>query len=159
MAKTKTTKIKIEKEVEKTLKDILDKLAVEANVEVLKEGEEDTYRVNIQTEETGLLIGYHGETINSLQLILGVILYRKLGKWIHVVLDVGNYRKMREDSIKEMVGRIVTEVESSGQPVTLPFLTPLERRIVHLILSDNKKVMSESSGEGRERRVTIKPRV
>jgi predicted RNA-binding protein Jag len=50
-------------------------------------------------------------------------------------------------------------VETTSQPVILPFLTPLERRIVHMMLTENTKVMSESSGEGRERRVTIKPRV
>ena len=152
-AKTK----KIEKEIEYIIKEILVKLKVEAKIEMVKEAD-DHYQVNIQTQETGLLIGRHGETINSLQLFLGVVLYKKLGNWVHLVLDVGDYRKMREETIKEMVNRIIAEVETSLQPVVLPFLTPLERRFVHLMLTDHKKVTSESIGEGKERRITIKPR-
>lgn len=159
MAKVKKTP-PVEEEIKSTLLDLLKNLKVEASVSVVKEIQEDSqhYKVEMQTQETGLLIGYHGETLNSLQLLLGVILYKKLGKWIHVILDVGNYRKMREESIKEMVTRIVSEVESSKQPVALSYLSPLERRIVHMMLSDNKSVVSESTGEGKERRLTIKPR-
>lgn len=153
MKKKKT----IESEIKKIVLDLLDKLKVEAKVEVVKE-EDDHYEVNIETEETGLLIGHHGETVNSLQLLLGVILFKKTGEWARVIVDVGGYRKMREESIKEMVNRIVTEVETTGQPVQLPSLTPFERRSVHVMLADHKTVVSESSGEGRERRLTIRPK-
>lgn len=149
--------IKPQKEIEETIREMLGKLKIEAKVSITEETA-DHFNINIETSETGLLIGYHGETLNSLQLLLGVILYRKFGRWIHVVLDVGDYRKMREESIKEMVTRIVGEVEQTGSPVILPYLTPLERRIVHMMLSEHQNVISESSGEGRERRVSIKPR-
>lgn len=149
-------------EVKTIIADLLGKLQVEAEVEVVEEklgDSPDNYRVNIKTTETGLLIGRHGEVLNSLQLLLGVILYKKTGKWIRMVLDVGDYRKMRQDYIQDMVNRIIVEVEEKSAPVTLPFLTPLERRIVHMMLSDNPKVTSESQGEGKDRRVTIKLRV
>ena len=158
---TKTKTGKTEKEIEKITSQLLDKLEVKANIVVTKETDEDKaihFKVGIQTEETGLLIGHHGETLNSLQLLLGIILYKNLGEWTRVILDVGEYRKMREESTKEMVGRIISEVESTNQPVILPFLTPFERRIVHLMLAENPKITSESQGEGRERRVVIKPR-
>lgn len=145
----------IETQIQETVSNLLKNLTVEGAVEVTKLPE-DHYQVNITTVETGLLIGFHGETINSLQLITGIILFKKLGKWVHVVLDVGGYRQMREESIKEMVTRIVAEVKAGGQPVVLPYLTPLERRIVHMMLSTDETVASESMGEGRERRVTIK---
>lgn len=146
-----------ESEIKKLATDLLGKLKVEAKVEVVKE-EDDHYQVNLETEETGLLIGHHGETVNSFQLLLGVILFKKTGEWIHVVVDVGGYRKMREESIKEMVNRIVTEVETSREPVQLPPLTPFERRAVHMMLTDHQTVVSESIGEGRDRRLTIKPK-
>lgn len=151
--KTDTT----EETIKKTLDELLSFLQIEATVAVSLESA-DHFQIDIQTQETGLLIGFHGETINSLQLLLGVLLYKKLGKWIHVILDVGGYRKMRQEHIQEMVGRIIAEVETTNQPVVLPFLTPLERRIVHMMLSDNEKITSESQGEGKERRVSIKPR-
>ena len=57
-----------------------------------------------------------------------------------------------------MVNRIVSEVEQTGRPIELPYLSPLERRLVHMMLTDNERVMSESQGEGKDRRVTIKPK-
>ncbi|OGG07002.1 hypothetical protein A3D05_02265 [Candidatus Gottesmanbacteria bacterium RIFCSPHIGHO2_02_FULL_40_24] len=162
--KKKAKSKNIKEEIEVVVNELLEKLQVEGKVNVTEETgdtEGDTassYRITIESEESGLLIGHHGETINSLQLILGVILYKKSGKWMRVILDVGDYRKMREETIKEMVNRIVTEVEDSGKPVELPYLSPLERRIVHMMLTDHKNVRSESSGEGKDRRVTIKPR-
>lgn len=147
----------IEKEIKTTLTNLLDKLNVKGNCTVVKEAD-NHYKVTIDTQETGLLIGRYGETLNSLQLLLGVILYKKLGNWVRVILDIGDYRKMREESIKGMVNRIVDEVEATNKPVILPYLTPLERRIVHLMLTNHPKVTSESTGEGRDRRVAIKPR-
>src|SRR3990170_7943006 len=120
------------KEVEKLTNDLLDKLKIKGEV-VVKKSEDDHISVNIKTEETGLLIGHHGETLNSLQLILGIFLYKKLGKWVRLVLDVGDYRQAREESLREMVGRIIKEVEEAGSPVTLPYLSPFERRLVHMM--------------------------
>lgn len=169
MKKTTKKTPDLTKEIEATVKELLDKLDISAKIAVGrqendgksqegKKKDQDHYRVDIDTAETGLLIGHHGETINSLQLLLGVILYKKHKKWLRVILDVGDYRKKREESIKEMVNRIITEVETTSAPVWLPFLTPLERRTVHIMLADHKTVTSESVGEGRERRITIKPR-
>ena len=158
--KSKPIKITIVEEIKKTTEELLAKLLTEATVEVVEETveEESNYKVSIQTQETGLLIGFHGETLNSLQLLLGVIIYKKIQKWVHIIVDVGNYRKMREESIKEMVNRIVSEVETSQKPVTLPYLSPLERRIVHMMLTDHKTVASESTVEGKERLLSIRPR-
>ncbi|KKS97916.1 MAG: single-stranded nucleic acid binding R3H domain-containing protein, spoIIIJ-associated protein [Candidatus Gottesmanbacteria bacterium GW2011_GWA2_43_14] len=146
--------------IKQSVEELLLKLKVEGKVEVeeVEAGENSHYQINIESPETGLLIGYHGETINSLQLLLGVILYKKLGEWVRVVMDVGEYRKMREESIKEMVDRIIAEVERTGESVEMPYLSPLERRIVHMILTEHKTLTSQSHGEGRDRRVTIKPR-
>lgn len=128
MAKNKT--IDWEEEIKKTTSQFLEKLRIVASISIIREkaegdSKEDVYKVNIETEETGLLIGRHGETLNSLQLLLGIIIYQKTKQWARVVLDIGNYRKMREEGIKEMVTRITAEVEASGNPVTLPYLTPL----------------------------------
>jgi spoIIIJ-associated protein len=158
MVRKKTTPT-IDEEIKTILSDLFAQLEIEAKIEVGKEeSKDDNYKVNIETAETGLLIGRHGETLNSLQLLLGVILYKKLGKWIRVILDIGDYRKGREESIKEMVNRIVAEVISTKQPVILPYLTPFERRIVHLMLTDNKEVDCQSYGIGKERRITISPK-
>lgn len=143
--------------------ELLGKLHIESSVQaepVPAENPEDgtSYRITIETQESGLLIGRHGDTLNSLQLLLGVMLFKRLGSWIHVLVDVGNYRKMREESVTAMADRIIAEVERTGQPVPLPFLSPLERRMVHMHVTDHPTVISESEGEGRDRRLVIKPR-
>src|SRR3989338_1830708 len=161
MVKAKKDK-KIQDLIKETTEDILSKLSITSTLEVVEKKVEEgsdlagDFLVNIITEETGLLIGRHGETINSLQLIIGVIIFNKTNKWHRIVLDVGGYRKSREESIKEMVERIALEVETTGQSVALPDFTSYERRIAHMCLTDNKKVTSESIGEGRDRRLTIK---
>lgn len=153
----KTTK---KQTIEETIKELTDKLLsymqISGSTEVV--AGQDHYDVNITTQESGLLIGRYGETLNSLQLLLGVMLFKKRGEWIRVIVDVGDYRKSRQQSLSEMAQRIAGEVETTGQPVTIPNLTPYERRTIHMLLSQHKSVMTESIGEGRDRRLTIKPR-
>lgn len=150
--------------IKKITSEILEKAQITTTVTVEEKEEENEnvkekyYQVNVETTDSGLLIGYHGETLNSLQLILGVIIFNKLGEWKRIIVDIGDYRKAREQSIKEMVDRVVLEVEENGKPVTLPLTTPYERRIVHMMLTNNSKVMSESLGEGKDRKLTIKLR-
>jgi spoIIIJ-associated protein len=147
--------------IKEIVQDLLLKLEVNASIDVTQEtdeNKEENFKVNINTEETGLLIGRHGEIINSLQLLVGVILYKKLNSWYRIILNVGDYREAREESIKQMAERIVAEVETTGAPVVLPYLTPYERRIIHMLLSDRKTVVSESTGEGKDRRLTIRPK-
>lgn len=136
--------------------ELLARLEVSAKVKV--EQVEETYQVNVETEEPGLLIGYHGETLSSFQLILGLIVYRKLGEWARVVVEVGDYRAKREEQLRQMAETYAAQVVSTGQPLTLPYLPPIERRIIHLTLQDNPDVETVSEGEGNQRRVVVKPK-
>ena len=138
--------------------EFLQKLSVNAPVTVV-EDVENTFKVQIETEEGGLLIGYHGETLNSLQLLLGSMVYKQLGEWMHIVVHVGDYREKREESIKALALRVAQEVVETKLPVPMPYLSSFERRIVHLTLADHPDVVSESEGEGRDRRVVVKPKV
>ena len=163
MVKTEK-KANLKKILKELAAELLGKLEIAAEIEVkeekAKENEQaDHYEVVIQTQESGLLIGRHGESLNSLQLLLGVIVYKKVGQWVRVIVDIGDYRKMREESLKEMAVRIIEEVKTSGQPVAMPYLTPLERRQIHVFLTDHESVMTESTGEGKDRRLIIKPRL
>ncbi|OGG14494.1 hypothetical protein A2773_05440 [Candidatus Gottesmanbacteria bacterium RIFCSPHIGHO2_01_FULL_39_10] len=141
--------------VENQTKELIAKMHVDAQVSVI--AQDENYKVQIDTPDTGLLIGYHGEVINSLQLILGVLVYRELGEWVRIIVDVGDYRQKREETIKRLALDKAEEAVSTGQPVSLPYLSPLERRIVHLTLSENPRVTSESEGEGKDRHIVIKP--
>lgn len=137
--------------------DLLARLGIVATVEVESE-EENLYKVTIQTEESGLLIGFHGETLSSFQLILGLIVYKKLNKWVRVVVEIGDYREKREAELRAMAESYAAQVVSSGQPIYVPYLPPIERRIIHMALQDRPDVMTFSEGEGRNRRLVIKPK-
>jgi spoIIIJ-associated protein len=143
--------------VENTTKKLLDLFGVEAKIEEIKE-EDNIITVQIETKEPGILIGYHGGTLFSLQLILELIVSKKIGEWTKVVVNIGDYRQKREEILKKMALSFTQKVLFSGEPVVLPPLSPQDRRVIHLFLRDHPDVFSESEGEGENRRLVIKPR-
>lgn len=145
---------KTEEEIRAITQELLDRLTIIGKTKV--ESKEEVYHINIETEETGLLIGYHGNTLNSLQLILGTLIFKKLAKWEKIVVNVGDYRQKREEALKSMALQYAQQVVANKEEVTMPALSAFERRIIHLALQDHPEVVSESSGEGPERRITIK---
>lgn len=141
-------------QIQKKTEELLSLLGVSATVSVAMEG--DVAQVNLETDETGMLIGFHGETLEAMQLILSLMLARELGEFVRVSLEIGDYRKNREDYLQHLVDQTKERVLAEQQPVSLPNLKSWERRIVHLILQDDKEVVTESVGEGRDRILTIK---
>jgi spoIIIJ-associated protein len=145
-----------------TTKDITEQLLklvlLEAKVEVTEDKENNAINVAIETEEPGILIGYHGETLSSLQLMLGIMVSKKINEWVRVVVNVGDYREKREEVLKRMALSAAQKAKFSQEAVTLPPLSGNERRIIHLVLTDNPDVTTESEGEGDERRVVVKPK-
>jgi spoIIIJ-associated protein len=121
--------------------------------------ESGAYRVHIETEETGLLIGFHGRTLESFQMLLGMIVSRKLGKWERVYVNVGDYREKREEALMYMAQRAAERALTSGRPVELTRLSAAERRVIHLTLSGDDRVKTESEGEGPDRRLIISPKL
>jgi len=144
------------KSVEEVLGEILGSLGIEANFK-LEEKQEAVF-VSIETPTPGTLIGYHGRTLSALKRILSLIVYRRLGEWPKIILDVDGYRQKREEALKRMAFSAAQKVKFSGQQQELPPMSSEERRIVHLTLSGDSEVETESRGEGKERRVVIKPK-
>lgn len=120
--------------------------------------ESGAYRVHIETEETGLLIGFHGRTLESLQMLLGMIAARRLEKWERVYVNVGDYREKREEALMYMAQRAAERALASGRPVELTHLSAAERRVIHLTLSGDERVQTESFGEGPDRKLIISPK-
>jgi len=145
------------KTVQEIVEDLLTKLEVVGTVEVTTD-ETGAYRVRIETEETGLLIGHHGKTLESVQLILGIIISKKIGEWVKVYVNVGDYREKREETLMHMAQRAADRALALGRPVELSRLSPSERRIIHLTLSGDERVETESVGEGDDRMLLVKPK-
>lgn len=147
---------KEQKIVDKAIKELLKQLGIEATFTV--EAQDDVLAVFLETQDTGIVIGYHGEVLEALQLILSLIVSKKLGRFLRVMLEVGDYRKNRTGWLENVALSAKEKVLVEQQEVILPDLKAWERRIVHLLFQDDKDVMSESVGEGRERTLVIKPR-
>lgn len=152
----KTEKIVADKTtvIKEVAEELLEQMQVEASVKIVDQGE-NLYQVAIETPESGLLIGYHGETLQSLQIMLGQLVFKQTGEWVRVVVEVGDYRAKREEQLIAMANSWAAQAISSGMPVYVPFLPPGERRIVHLALQDRPDVETYSEGEGRNRRLVI----
>lgn len=147
-------------------RDILEKLIeymeVDASVR-LKEQEtvgrtdDVSLALDISGDDSGLLIGRGGVTLSSLQFILNLMVSRSLESWAPINVDVEGYKQRRHRSLEALALRLAEKVKSSGRPFTLEPMSASERRIIHLALADNRYVVTESTGFGEGRRVSIRP--
>lgn len=151
---------KSEKSTEKIIEDLVselfDKLGIKEEFEV--KDQEDLVEIKVSSDEPGLIIGHHGDTLDSLQLVISLMLAKKLGAYKRVTLEVGDYKKNRSDYLKNLAEQTKERVLSEQREIFLPNLKPWERREVHLFLQDDNEVVSESVGEGRERTLVVKPK-
>ena|SRR3989338_11256341 len=144
--------------VKSIAEELLSLIGVSAQVEVAFDKREDVYLVKHYTQEAALLIGRHGETLDSLQTIISQIVYKKIGEWKRVLVDTEGYRDKREEALKSLALETAARVKDTGIEQPIYDLTPSERRVVHLSLSEDESVETESVGEGRERHLLIKPK-
>ena len=114
--------------------------------------------IDLAGEDSGLLIGRRGQTLQALQFLVTLIVRRQMGEDVRVVLDVENYRQRRETSLRDMAAKVASRVAQTNRSITLEPMSPADRRIIHTSLSENPEVRTESAGEGENRKVTIMPR-
>lgn len=117
-------------------------------------------RVSVSVEEAGFLIGKDGENLRALQHIFQLIFIKKTMEPLvsgGLILDINNYHKEKENFLQAFAKNIAQKVLETKKPVILDPMPAFERRIVHLVIEGIDGVVSESSGEGAERRIVIKP--
>lgn len=131
---------------------------LEINGTSVIEMQDDAVSVILDTADSGMVIGYHGDMLESLQVIASLMISKKLGRFVRVTIEVGDYRKNRTEYLQSLAQRTKEQVISEKSEVELPSLKSWERRIVHLFLQDDPNVVSESVGEGKNRTLVIKPR-
>lgn len=143
--------------LQKLTDELLSLMATKATAEVSFNKDEDSYIVDINTEdEAGLLIGKKGETLASIQNVLGVMLKQQTGEWFRVVVNVGDYREKEEDYLKNLATSTADRAKQTGEPQELYNLKPWQRRIVHMTLSEDPELVTESVGEGEGRYLVVK---
>ena len=145
----------IVEETEGRITTLLDAMGFDARVEVYDAG--GFVAVDVATEDTALFIGQKGETIDALQYLVNASINRTRASRVRVVLDAEGYRQRRVEALQGMAHRSARKALREDRPVELPPMNPAERRVVHLFLRDNPKVMTESEGVGDARRVRVSP--
>ena len=125
------------------------------NIEYIVKCEESVLYVNIKGEESVRLIGYRGEALNSLQVLLTTIASKNSDGNIKVILDIGNYKDVRKKTLEELAEKVSKTVLKTGKSITLEPMSAYERKIIHSKLQDNNKIETHSIGEGDNRRVVI----
>lgn len=128
------------------------------NAEIDVNESEDRVELDIQTSDSGRLIGHHGETLRSLQYILNQIVARRTGERSFLALDVAGYKKGRAETLTAKAKAAAEEVISTGKEHTLGPLNAAERRVVHVAIGDIEDLETESTGVDPHRRVIIRKR-
>jgi spoIIIJ-associated protein len=144
------------KTVEEVIAKLFALLEIEGTFSVEEEGE--TINVLMETKDSGLVIGYHGEALESLQLILSLAIAKKLGAFHRVSIEVDGYKKSRVEYLEKLALQMKEKALEENREQVLESLRSWERRIVHVFLQEDDEVVSESAGKGRERVLVIKPK-
>ena len=113
--------------------------------------------VDVTPDNTALFIGQKGETIDALQYLVNVALYKERPFVKRVVLDAEGYRQRRVEALQGMAHRTARRAVREQRAVELPPMSSSERRVVHLFLQDNPRVTTQSEGNGDNRRVKVSP--
>lgn len=119
------------------------------------EVKENNIEINITGEDSGFLIGYRGDVLNSLQTILSSIANKNNDSKIKVILDIENYRNKRKEVLENLAIKVSKTVSKTGKSITLEPMGAYERKIIHSKLQDNKYVKTHSIGEEPNRKVVI----
>ena len=155
-----------EKVAKEVVSELLTRMGIAADVmavdnpSLLPTGPEDspTIFIDVMGNDLGMLIGRRGDHLAQFQYIVNVICGKQAVDGKRVVIDVEGYRSRREESLIGLADRVARQVSRSRRSIVLEPMPPNERRIVHLQLRDNPDVVTESSGEGHNRRVEVLPR-
>lgn len=160
LVKTKRSKnSKIDKPVFELFAKLMSLLGLKSSFEITEDNTNNAYLIDIKGEdETGLIIGARGRTLSSLQMLTGLMLKNLTGEWKRVIIDVSDYREKEEDRLTKLAEQTAQRVLESGETQNLYNLTPSQRRIVHMTLSENDKVITESQGEGVDRYLAVSPK-
>ncbi len=144
--------------IKKITEEFFQKMTMEVSIEV-GNSKEESIPINLKMDEPQILIGERGQTLIEIQHLLKMILKKKIGEQFFIDLDIQDYKKKKNDYLKELARSYADEVSLMKKEKILPPMTAYERRIIHLELSERQDIQTESIGEEPERKVIIKPRI
>ena len=154
-AKSPKTEGPLEDEAKKFLNSVFDAMNMVVTVDVNYDEAEKNMDIELSGEEMGVLIGKRGQTLDSLQYLVSLVVNKGEEDYIRVKVDTENYRQRRKETLENLAKNISYKVKRTKRPVSLEPMNPYERRIIHSALQNDKYVTTHSEGEEPFRRVVV----
>lgn len=129
------------------LNQVFDSMNMEVSITAVYNAEEKEMNINMEGTDMGILIGKRGQTLDSLQYLVSLVVNKKKDDYIRVKLDTENYRERRKETLETLAKNIAYKVKRTKRAVSLEPMNPYERRIIHAALQNDKYVVTRSDGE------------
>ncbi len=150
---------RVKETVEDKAKDFLNDVFAAMNmtvvVDVVYDEEQKHLDIDLSGDEMGVLIGKRGQTLDSLQYLVSLVVNKESEDYIRVKVDTENYRKRRKETLENLAKNIAYKVKRTRRPLSLEPMNPYERRIIHSALQNDKYVTTHSEGEEPFRHVVV----
>ncbi len=130
-------------------------ITAEINIEMEESEKENIININVVGDDMGILIGKRGQTLDSLQYLVSLVVNKESEKFNRVKLDTENYRERRKATLENLAKNIAIKVKRIKRPVALEPMNPYERRIIHSALQNDKYCTTKSEGEEPYRHVVV----
>lgn len=150
--------IDVEAISKKFLADVFQAMNLTVNADIKYDAEANSLDVELSGEEMGVLIGKRGQTLDSLQYLISLVVNKGTGEYIRVKVDTENYRERRKETLENLAKNISYKVKRTRRSVSLEPMNPYERRIIHSALQNDRYVTTHSEGEEPFRRVVVVPK-
>lgn len=133
--------------------------AMNMNVLFDMKQQENHLFIELKGENMGVIIGKRGQTLDSLQYLVNLIVNRGDGDYVNVILDAENYRSKRKQTLEMLAYNLARKAKTLKKDITLEPMNPYERRIIHFALQNDRYVTTHSEGDGSSRYVVISPKL
>lgn len=148
-----TKRVNVEETAKEFLASVLAKMGIETKLSV-KLKQNNLY-IDMSGKEMALLIGRRGQTLDSLQYLVSLVVNRNREEYLRVILDTENYRQKRKETLEKLAFKLANRAKKIKKDITLEPMNPYERRIIHSALQNNKFVSTRSEGDEPYRKVVI----
>ena len=154
-ASVKIEEVSVEDAAKNFLKDVFAAMNMIVTVDVKYNETENSMDIDLSGDEMGVLIGKRGQTLDSLQYLVSLVVNKGSEDYIRVKVDTENYRQRRKETLENLAKNIAYKVKRTKRSVSLEPMNPYERRIIHSALQNDKYVTTYSEGEEPFRRVVV----
>ncbi len=154
-AAAKKVEVSVEDKAKEFLKDVFDAMHMTVVVNVKYDEANNNMEIDLSGDEMGVLIGKRGQTLDSLQYLVSLVVNKDSENYIRVKVDTENYRQRRKDTLENLAKNIAYKVKRTKRSVSLEPMNPYERRIIHSALQNDRYVTTHSEGDEPFRRVVV----